>query len=384
MADLMRAVPPHLRPLVEDTPSSGLRLLAAWDGLSVESQIIVLTRPGAYGAISEQLAQKALASPNAYVRYLAVQVLRGGPVRKPFDSPWDSLTEARGSAALATFADQIAADPDPLVRYAPLGRVWSFHGREAEIDRFLEQPREARLAQLRSGIEGEDFAAMIRRALATGVREADVVSMVLEYLGTPDNLHFTKIDPLDVDGPFSATKRFHALWHLVPDVPLSAGYLLVTKLPGETRAGDAVPDDILTRMNPRLLAWLLGREDVPLVEQRKKLALTLPLGEDANDVIRMAVSSHFDLSAEERKVLHRSDPARAAMIVEACTFDDERQRRKPRSVRARLHRIERRVQRIDRFLQKTKRLTENTLRTFYWIIIAVAVLFVLRGLFRTR
>jgi hypothetical protein len=98
----MSAVPPHLRPLVEDTPGSRLRLLAAWDGLSVDSQIIVLTAlRGSYpGVIPENFAQKALASPNAYVRYLAAGRL----------------------AALESFADWIASDPEPLVRYAPLER----------------------------------------------------------------------------------------------------------------------------------------------------------------------------------------------------------------------------------------------------------------------
>lgn len=36
-------VPPHLQELVEPTPSGTAKLIAAWDGLTAESQMLMLT-----------------------------------------------------------------------------------------------------------------------------------------------------------------------------------------------------------------------------------------------------------------------------------------------------------------------------------------------------
>jgi hypothetical protein len=72
------ALPDHLAPLLEPTPSGVAKLVAAWEGLSTELQILILTgfdkaRLPAY--LKEKVCIKALDGANAYVRYLAAREL---------------------------------------------------------------------------------------------------------------------------------------------------------------------------------------------------------------------------------------------------------------------------------------------------------------------
>jgi hypothetical protein len=70
------SVPAHLQELLRSTPSGTAKLLAAWDGLTPETQIALLAakkrHPGpAY--LYGQIVAKALTSHNAFVRYMAAR-----------------------------------------------------------------------------------------------------------------------------------------------------------------------------------------------------------------------------------------------------------------------------------------------------------------------
>lgn len=57
----------YLQDLVQHRPSSQLKLIAAWDGLSTETQIKILS---VCNYIPDEIISKGLDSPNDYVRYL--------------------------------------------------------------------------------------------------------------------------------------------------------------------------------------------------------------------------------------------------------------------------------------------------------------------------
>lgn len=68
----------HLAALLDSSPSGVAKLIAAWNGLSTESQIIILAkldraRLPAY--LDEKIRMAAFESSNAYVRYLAARGL---------------------------------------------------------------------------------------------------------------------------------------------------------------------------------------------------------------------------------------------------------------------------------------------------------------------
>src|SRR5262249_8287461 len=201
--------------------------------------------------------------------------------------------------------------------------LFGLFGRDDDtvLDSFFSQPLEARLARLRGGRgSGEDFAKIVRRALATGTPEDEIVSMVQEYLGAPEHLSFVKQDTWDALDALDIHREFKALWELVPDVPLLAGYALLTKLPTVTEAwggfGDDIPNDVLDRMDDQLLAYLLERDDVGLHDLRKKIALSRDPKSDYT-LIRAAVSRHFDLTNEQFTNVLRSDRARLKLMSEA-------------------------------------------------------------------
>ena len=71
-------LPDHLARLLQPTPSGAAKLIAAWDGLSMESQMMLLTaleRTDFPGYLADRILVKALESENDYVRYLAVRKL---------------------------------------------------------------------------------------------------------------------------------------------------------------------------------------------------------------------------------------------------------------------------------------------------------------------
>src|SRR4029077_15971686 len=101
-------LPDHLVPLLEPTPSGAAKLVAAWDGLTTESQILILNvleTTGLPAYLNEKVFTKALDSANAYVRYLAARRLTFAP---------DDTEEKKA------VKKRIEDDPDPLVRYCLL------------------------------------------------------------------------------------------------------------------------------------------------------------------------------------------------------------------------------------------------------------------------
>jgi hypothetical protein len=70
------SVPAYLQELVQPTPSGTAKLIAAWDGLTSETQILMLAakkkHPGpAY--LYHQILEKAVSSDSGFVRYMAAR-----------------------------------------------------------------------------------------------------------------------------------------------------------------------------------------------------------------------------------------------------------------------------------------------------------------------
>lgn len=66
--DPKRTLPPYLMDLLDPTPHGAAKLLAAWDGLTMESQMQVLfaMKTATYPQhLAKRVIEKALNSPNA-------------------------------------------------------------------------------------------------------------------------------------------------------------------------------------------------------------------------------------------------------------------------------------------------------------------------------
>ena len=67
-----RKLPDHLTALLQPTPSGTAKLIAAWDGLTPETQILILTEKEKSPCppyLNNRFIATALKSENAYVRY---------------------------------------------------------------------------------------------------------------------------------------------------------------------------------------------------------------------------------------------------------------------------------------------------------------------------
>jgi hypothetical protein len=320
----MQDVPPLLAPLVEDRPTAQLKLLAAWDGLSVESQITILRALRgrdprfSHNAITRDLALKALGSPNAYVRYMVAT----GVEHALLDQNVDEGTKREGSngtdshdCSARTLRELIAADPDPLVRNALLEREGC---RDGDLDEFFQQPLVARLARLQGVWDVGDFARIVRHALSRGlVAENELVAMVKEWVSQQDLRRLTETSLYDPFCWYWDWKDFHTLWELVPDLPQAAARILVAKLPARQDHGgipEEVPEEVLDRMSPALLRVLFDRPDADQEDYRRKVALTHPLENGGRFLVQAAVSRAFDLTHDEFERLMESDVERLAKM----------------------------------------------------------------------
>jgi hypothetical protein len=285
-------LPRYLDPLIQPTPSGVAKLLAAWDGLSVETQMMVLSRLNKHDEyLGRQVRLKALASENAYIRYLASHgvVLRS-------DDAADMEIKAR-----------IEADPDPLVRYSTKERLvtasWaSGYLFDDDADAFWKLPHEARLAAVRylqGG--GKKIAEMVSHALDKDVKlgrvsEEEIEQVLDDYLLRPEFLDYYR---QDVSGEleWDARKDIEALWRLVPKLPPRIAHGLIRELPSHVgrRSGECIPQEVVEALTDDQLKTLLFRPHVWLPDLRRKLAA----GEPRDGLRAAAVSSHFSIQDTE-------------------------------------------------------------------------------------
>ena len=188
------SVPAHLTDLLEPTPSGTAKFIAAWDGLSPETQILLLLerckRPGP-AHLYHRLICAALKSRNAYVRYLAAKEARTG---------------AYGNE-IADVERHVAADAEPLVKYALLESKWSsLDPQMKDPDSFFALPHEARLAKVRQLTgDGEIIANIISHGidhkLKDGkVSQTEIFDILTEYLVKPGFRQRYADDPLNYEG----------------------------------------------------------------------------------------------------------------------------------------------------------------------------------------
>jgi hypothetical protein len=146
------SVPAHLQELLQPTPSGTAKLIAAWDGLTSETQILMLAakkkHPGpAY--LYHQILEKAVSSDNGFVRYMAAREISFDP-----DPQRNSLQS------------QIENDPEALVRYAHLETDFDALDLDEDPEKFFALPHEARLAGVRGLTgSGETVAQLVAYAV---------------------------------------------------------------------------------------------------------------------------------------------------------------------------------------------------------------------------
>ena len=216
----------HLKELVENTPSSQAKLLAAWDGLSVETQIKLLHAVADGGRLHllfhRDIIARALKSPNEYIRYLAAR--------------------SRDLDKDPEIVNQLAADENPLVQYAQdelRAYLPGTMGPAYIPVEFWGFPKAKQLAIARAESPPYccDFAEFLMRAIETrGATDDELSDVVFEYVKNPE-----------------VKKREYQhedLWKILPKMPEGVAWKFVAYLSAECDHSAVIP--------PAVLDWLCG------------------------------------------------------------------------------------------------------------------------------
>ena len=331
-------LPDHLAPLLQPTPSGVAKLVAAWDGLNTESQILVLTeldkvRLPAY--LEEKIHIKALDSANAYVRYLAATGFHGDlivdEIRHMADGIEDNVPiefPFRVNERLQAVKQRIEEDPDPLVRYALLRMP---HNDFNEPDAFFALPHEARLAKVRQlASSGKAMATLIAYAVDHQLKEGKVSDLQLseilsDYVNKPSfKEHYDPDQDFSYD-PYATylhDEDIEALWRLVPKLPENMSYILIENLPPAKRGlATNIPEDVLNGMTDQQLAMLFYREDIDLRRFRKKIFFDV--NEKRDEAKSTSIAHNFYLDYEEfAAILAKAKKERNTILRDLTSAND--------------------------------------------------------------
>lgn len=317
MAAAIEDVPLYLEPLLQPTPSGVAKLVAAWDGLSTETQIMILTllpKVQYPGYLAAKVRDKALASEAPYIRYLSY---RGMYLNR--DRTADMEVKAR-----------LDADPDPLVRYSTKETEWAIADAElGDAEKFLTLPHEARLAKVRLlKANGDDVAKIISHALDNHLKdgrvsEIELYEVLADYLLKPSFRQHYEGDKwrrsYDGYGEYRAGKEIEALWNLVAKCPTTLAHLLIEVLPPEAGLSAGIPADVIGALTDHQLQTLLYRRDIVLRDLRRDLFRdTSP---DRDNVRAAAISSHFFIeNTEFAEILALPDKERLEALRFLATY----------------------------------------------------------------
>lgn len=280
----------HLKELLRNTPSSRSKLLSAWDGLSIETQIKLLHALADGGRLHlsfhRDVITKALKSPNEYIRYLAA---RSHDLHEDIE-----------------MIEQIAADESPLVRYAQ--EEVKFHTvpsiiTPGWIEKFFDFPKAKQLAVARaqhppsSGAFAEFLMCAVR---AKGTPPEELSELLSEYLNNPE----VKKKSLGHED----------LWKIVPEMPEGIARSLVMDLAAEFGTEEIISSTVLYWLHGDLLCMFLSRADVELRDFRRGVFLSID--EKYSDAERIAAAStYLDLSFNQFHSLLKEHSPRLEMLA---------------------------------------------------------------------
>jgi hypothetical protein len=273
-------------------------LREAWDSLSAETQMRILFRITGDRDYPENLEilEKALSSPNPYIRYLAAR------------SSWLLGTVLGEDPLRATLRERLRGDSSDLVQGGMVHRdaYSELVGLGPDPEQVCALPVGARVTLIgRVKHPADWFPKVARRALAHAVPPGELLAMTREYLAG----HIESKAPgtgLEAWGERDAQRGLSELWRLaaqlVEKYPESAR-LLIHRLPTRTRDshGECIPDDALSAFSQPALAELLRRPDIDLSEFRAYVLIRPEATSD--ELLEAAASRSVAMTAMQFAVL---------------------------------------------------------------------------------
>ncbi|HAT1880049.1 TPA: hypothetical protein U5521_001444 [Legionella pneumophila] len=280
----------YLQELTQHRLSSQLKLVAAWDGLSIETHIKILSTD-VY--IPDEVISKGLDSPNDYVRYLCAE-------RFFCSSNLEQQTEVDKERL-----EKISNDKCIIVKFTHCPSK-EIHVREKNKDGhdilvlnpenfFSMHPAEQILYfSMLSVRDGEEIAAIIEWGFNNQIDQKHLANLIGELA---HNFNKDKLDDsFSEDGytEYLYARNLEALWKLVPKLgETKLARYLVWSLP--TYAfflEETLFEDLMKLLPKKLAVILLNRSDFYYFDLRKKISTSKD--EFFDDEIKNAAASKLE------------------------------------------------------------------------------------------
>lgn len=343
----------HLQELIQDKPSSRLKLCYIWDDLSVETQIKIFF--SLKYRVPNSIRLKALNNSNDYLRYLVARSIGYGSFdeyaswlcfcaqKLKYEDYVNSFS--KHNPELTRVLKKLFCDKSAMVRDALENCFGSLHPfglvHPSDMPNMMEDTnaneqtdessingmnslREERLARFSPGnfyqdyeyawIRAEDIVGFIKQK---NVSEHEISELIEEFFKNNGTKEF--FNSMDMvlrlrDGE-RRKKAFRMLWDIIPELGSSrVAFYLISYLPAEACGVENVPsEELLLSIDNNLLKKLFYREDVNLRQFRKKMFFS----SDDEEMQRVAASHNFDLDYAEFDRLLKTDRKRLKQVVGA-------------------------------------------------------------------
>ncbi|HAT9492372.1 TPA: hypothetical protein JBD00_14455 [Legionella pneumophila subsp. pneumophila] len=278
-----------LQELVQSKPSSILKLKAAWDGLSVETQIKIFHI--FQDKLPKEIIKKSLFSKNEYIRYLAVK---------------------NGNLSDKNHEDQndikiINEDKNCLVKYTERSsRIWSQWSKEDDSDLFFSMPHEGQVVTISSWSRPNSFVKLMKWAIENKPAEQSKLDeLTKEFVHNQAILSYFK--ELDDDGydAYLKGKELEELWSLVPILyATDSATLLATYLPLEAGLF-SLSTEQLSSFESSAIGAVLYRTDFYCPDFRREIFLSP--NNESNYLQYAAACNNLQLSDQDFHHLIKSN-----------------------------------------------------------------------------
>lgn len=298
-------IPQHLQVFAEDKPSSRLKLLAAWSGLSDESLICVLNKL-LFGrrSLDHEIVKCALNHQNPYIRYLGARGF------------YYSYREEKRSPLETELYQQVCNDSSELVKSTQTEvsrtEVSGMMFRSSEnLKKFFALSQVSRLEMIANkagsdsilgSMEFSDFAEILEKYIKEkNISDNDINDLVQEFCAS------NACSKANADR-WDAQTELQRIWHLAPKLPFKSFAHIVQHLPIHWRGRETeIFDDEFIKFLKERKYWfaaLLERKDEGLQTLRKKIIFSDEFNENIteNDLvgdIREYATSYVALSDNE-------------------------------------------------------------------------------------
>jgi hypothetical protein len=268
LSDYIESFEPYLQQLLQHRKSSQLKLIAAWDGLSIETQIKILHKAD---RIPDEIIKKSLNSNNDYVRYLIVNKFgiyhfeKGNFEEKEL---FEKISNDSGIAKYAHKASQQISIPEK-----------NEHGNIVYVlkpENFFAMPHEEQILHFSelSVRDGEDIAKIIEWGFSHKIDHEHISNLIEELEHIFNKYKTDKYMSDDGHYEYSHAKGLEALWKLVPKLGSSkpAKYLVWSLPTSGILFSEKIIEDVISSLPKKLIIYLLERRDFYYFDLRKKIA----------------------------------------------------------------------------------------------------------------